>query len=377
MLKWSSITTTKPKPQLSVVTEIPATGQSDSMRLDRARIPSNNKYREWQIMITSKFGIRNSKFRWFNYLVPALLFVSANAYAINFDNTEVPGISNLTPATNQWNAFGVEVSNSYYYTDSRDTFDGQGVAANPGTDATNPARIDFIGGVTLGAVDIDYVTLTVSVMTINVYDANDALIDTISVDAGGSTVGSGSISIGGPGIAYLTFHDSGGTVAISTLTFTLGEAATFFTVAILPDTQMYVEQHPEILEAQMDWIVANQADENIIYVAHLGDLKDDLSCDNKTVDNGTGNLRKEWAIVNDAFTQLDAADIAYGVVPGNHDLADQQYLPDEFQLRYRRIRDLHTASAGHTRYFYRNVQLGPRAVALQRPCGARLSADLR
>ena len=270
-------------------------------------------------MITSESGIRNSKFRWFNYLVPALLFISMNAYAIDFSSAEVPTISNRDEVTNQWNAFGIEVANGYYYVDARDPFDGQGLAAQNGTDAANPARIDFLGGVTLGGVDIDYVILSGNVLTIDVYGADDALIDTTSVDAGGS-IASGSISLGGPGIAYLTFHDAGGQVAISTLAFILGEPPpTFFTLAILPDTQMYVEQHPEILEAQMDWIVTNQEGENIIYAAHLGDLKDDTSCDNKTVNNGVGDARTEWAIVNDAFTKLDTADIAYGVVPGNHD----------------------------------------------------------
>jgi hypothetical protein len=96
-------------------------------------------------------------------------------------------------------------------------------------------------------------------------------------------------------------------------------AATVFSIVIIPDTQMYVEQHPEVFEAQIDWIVANEGAENIIYVAHLGDLKDDLSCDTKTVNVGTGNGRSEWQIVDQALGDLDAAAIAYGVVPGNHD----------------------------------------------------------
>ena len=90
-------------------------------------------------------------------------------------------------------------------------------------------------------------------------------------------------------------------------------------IAVIPDTQYYAEQNPEILEAQIDWIVAKQADENIVYVAHLGDLKDDSACDNRLIFAGTGNGRSEWQIVNDAFLKLENANIAYGVVPGNHD----------------------------------------------------------
>ena len=97
------------------------------------------------------------------------------------------------------------------------------------------------------------------------------------------------------------------------------DADTTFSIVVIPDTQMYVEQHPEVFEAQVDWIVANEAVENIIYVAHLGDLKDDLSCDTKTVNVGTGGGRSEWEIVDDTLGDLDAAGIPYGLVPGNHD----------------------------------------------------------
>jgi hypothetical protein len=92
-----------------------------------------------------------------------------------------------------------------------------------------------------------------------------------------------------------------------------------FSIVILPDTQWYVELHPEVVESQMDWIVANQVSENIIYVAHLGDLKDDRNCDNKVIGAGTGGGRTEWQIIEQAFDDLDGASIAYGVVPGNHD----------------------------------------------------------
>jgi hypothetical protein len=92
-----------------------------------------------------------------------------------------------------------------------------------------------------------------------------------------------------------------------------------FSIVQMTDSQYYAEQHPEILEAQIDWIVANEVSENIIYVAQTGDLKDDQACDNKTVNAGTGAGRSEWQIVDQAFADLDTAGIPYGVVPGNHD----------------------------------------------------------
>ena len=92
-----------------------------------------------------------------------------------------------------------------------------------------------------------------------------------------------------------------------------------FSIVVIPDTQIYVEDNPEIFEAQVDWIIANQVAENIIYVSHLGDLKDDRSCDNKIVTAGTGGGRTEWEIVDDTLQDLDNANIPYGLVPGNHD----------------------------------------------------------
>jgi hypothetical protein len=103
--------------------------------------------------------------------------------------------------------------------------------------------------------------------------------------------------------------------------------ADVFSIVIIPDTQMYVESNPEIFEAQVQWIIDHQldTDKNIVYVAHLGDIKDDLSCDTKTVLFG-GIPRTEWQIVRQVFSMLDTATsvgfpdgIPYGLLPGNHD----------------------------------------------------------
>ena len=92
-----------------------------------------------------------------------------------------------------------------------------------------------------------------------------------------------------------------------------------FSIVVMTDSQFYAEFHPEILEAQIDWIVANQAAENIIYVAQTGDLKDDQTCDDRAVFFGTGSGRTEWQIADDAYVDLDTANIPYAVLPGNHD----------------------------------------------------------
>jgi hypothetical protein len=99
-----------------------------------------------------------------------------------------------------------------------------------------------------------------------------------------------------------------------------------FSIVVIPDTQLYAESYPAIIEAQLQWIVDNQATENIIYVAQLGDLKDDLSCDNKLIAAATGGSRTEWQIVDQAFALLESATsaaqpdgIPFGTVAGNHD----------------------------------------------------------
>src|ERR1041385_2161380 len=41
-----------------------------------------------------------------------------------------------------------------------------------------------------------------------------------------------------------------------------------FTVVVLPDTQYYASAHPEILEAQAQWIVRRRTSDRIAFVVH-------------------------------------------------------------------------------------------------------------
>ncbi len=93
-----------------------------------------------------------------------------------------------------------------------------------------------------------------------------------------------------------------------------------FSIVKLPDTQTYTALRPQIMEAQIDWITANRVTENIIYVGHLGDLKDVGACVNGTLAwPSLVSPSTEWEIVRGAFDDLDSAGIPYGVTPGNHD----------------------------------------------------------
>jgi hypothetical protein len=87
-----------------------------------------------------------------------------------------------------------------------------------------------------------------------------------------------------------------------------------FTIVALPDTQYYSSSEnggtPAMFNAQTQWIVNNQQNLNIAYVAHLGDM----------VQNGDNNGNtSEWSVADSAMKILEAANIPYGVHPGNHD----------------------------------------------------------
>jgi len=83
-----------------------------------------------------------------------------------------------------------------------------------------------------------------------------------------------------------------------------------FSIVLLPDTQYYTEKLPDdagntyYLQAQ--WIIDHQAEENIVFAVHLGDITDN-------------NLVSEWEIASQAHAMLDEAGVPYSVLPGNHD----------------------------------------------------------
>ena len=84
-----------------------------------------------------------------------------------------------------------------------------------------------------------------------------------------------------------------------------------FSVVMLPDTQHYSDSATDIVhfDAQTQWIVDNQAAENIVFTTLVGDV----------VQNG--GVQTEWDRAVGALDTLqnDVADPAYSTVPGNHD----------------------------------------------------------
>jgi hypothetical protein len=80
-----------------------------------------------------------------------------------------------------------------------------------------------------------------------------------------------------------------------------------FTIAVLPDTQYYSANHPEIFTHQIQWIVDNHEVFNIVFVIHLGDVIEDMTS------------IQQWINADNTMELLQNAEIPYSILPGNHD----------------------------------------------------------
>jgi len=90
-----------------------------------------------------------------------------------------------------------------------------------------------------------------------------------------------------------------------------------FTIAVIPDTQVYVETGHnntpgthwlDYFTAQTQWIADHKTSENIAYVIHVGDIVND------------GDLYiTPWKRADTAMKILDVANVPYGTACGNHE----------------------------------------------------------
>src|SRR5215211_1971552 len=93
-----------------------------------------------------------------------------------------------------------------------------------------------------------------------------------------------------------------------TVRYRLNSAASEFTIIVLPDTQHYSDEFPEIYMSQTQWILEHKDDLNIIFVTHMGDIVQHNDTD-----------ETEWKAANAAMSLLDDV-VPYGVLPGSHDM---------------------------------------------------------
>jgi len=83
-----------------------------------------------------------------------------------------------------------------------------------------------------------------------------------------------------------------------------------FTIAIMPDTQSYVNWKKAEMTDQIDWLVDNKDDLNLQFVGHVGDI----------VQNWDG-VPTDWEFAQTEMHKLNTAGIPYSILPGNHDYA--------------------------------------------------------
>ena len=79
-----------------------------------------------------------------------------------------------------------------------------------------------------------------------------------------------------------------------------------FSLAILPDTQIYAWKHPKIYPAQTQWIADNAKARSIAYVLHVGDITQH-------------NTNDQWQVAAKAH-DLMSMQVPCAITVGNHDL---------------------------------------------------------
>jgi hypothetical protein len=87
-----------------------------------------------------------------------------------------------------------------------------------------------------------------------------------------------------------------------------------FSIIILPDTQYYSRDHPEIFTNQTQWVADNAVDLNVVFVLHLGDL----------VENG--DSVSQWENATKSMSILEDSGVSWEVLPGNHEFAGDENL---------------------------------------------------
>ncbi len=83
--------------------------------------------------------------------------------------------------------------------------------------------------------------------------------------------------------------------------------ANFFSVVVLPDTQLYSQKYPDTFYKQTSWVCDNVAKEKIAFVTHVGDVV-----------NRGGKDPNQFVVANKALSMLDGV-VPWGIAIGNHD----------------------------------------------------------
>jgi hypothetical protein len=93
-----------------------------------------------------------------------------------------------------------------------------------------------------------------------------------------------------------------------------GVPPTPYSVVVLPDTQYYASNYPEIFDQQAEWIVSERVAGNVAFVLTEGDIVDTDAPD-------------QWMRASHSLHMLDGL-VPYVVVAGNHDYAGGGWVSD-------------------------------------------------
>lgn len=84
-----------------------------------------------------------------------------------------------------------------------------------------------------------------------------------------------------------------------------------FVLAVIPDTQRYTDYRPEVFESQIQWIIDHTAERDIAFTLHVGDItENDI-------------ISEEWTAASEIMGLLEAEQLSYLIVPGNHDILNE------------------------------------------------------
>jgi len=92
-----------------------------------------------------------------------------------------------------------------------------------------------------------------------------------------------------------------------------------FSIAWLSDTQYYTERFPDNFRIMNEYIVENKDRMNIRYVVHTGDLIDDI------------DETYQWEYADQYMRIFEDAELPYGVLAGNHDIAQHNRIYQNYQ----------------------------------------------
>lgn len=151
-----------------------------------------------------------------------------NATTITFnEGLAAPGTH--LQGTSFYESFGVSFESSLLFGfDSRLPDDGWGITNIPSV--TGAVNFDSI----VNSIDLTWATSLSGIdFYATAFDSSNNIIDSFFFDGGLSSNTFGVVSLAGPGITRLEYHDSGSSVAIDTLTFNASSVPEPATLALL------------------------------------------------------------------------------------------------------------------------------------------------